>query len=150
MKKDQNSSADPSHHNNSLSGSKILRGRSNFDRLFKRSSVLKTASLQFRYRFYKNPEEGCYIGFVAGKRLGNAVLRNRTKRLLREAYRLNQSIVADLFDSKTFGLHGVFIARRADLTFDKVQAEVIELLELIRQQLAIRMGDVAAEPNGHS
>jgi ribonuclease P protein component len=32
-----------------------------------------------------NGKETCRFGFVAGKKVGNAVRRNRTKRLLREA-----------------------------------------------------------------
>lgn len=43
------------------------------------------------------------IGFAGGKRLGNAVVRNRVKRLLREAYRLNQSRLLPGFDMVLVG-----------------------------------------------
>ena len=38
------------------------------------------------------------VGFAAGKKLGNAVLRNRLKRLLREAWRLSELPVPEKFD----------------------------------------------------
>lgn len=47
------------------------------------------------------------VGFAAGKRLGVAVVRNRVKRLLREAYRLNQHRLIDGVDLLIVGRQGV-------------------------------------------
>lgn len=120
----------------SLPRSKILRGRKNFERLFEKSTVLSSNSLHFRYRLYQNPDEGCYIGFIAPKKkLKGAVQRNRVKRIMREAYRLNQQVVKGLFDKKEFGLHGVFIANQSKLGFADVEKDIISILNRLQKKL---------------
>ncbi|MEX2435182.1 MAG: ribonuclease P protein component [Balneolaceae bacterium] len=120
----------------SLPRTKILRGKRNFQRLFEKAFVLSSNSVQFRFRIYNDSNEGFYIGFIAPKRIiKSAVQRNKTKRYLREVYRLNQSILQDLFFDKKFGMHGVFIAARPDLTYSDVQSDMIPLLNKAREKL---------------
>ena len=63
-------------------------------------------------------------GFVAGKKVGSAVKRNRAKRLLREAVRARH-------DALALGWDLVFVARSplAEATLGQAQAAVNQLLK---------------------
>jgi ribonuclease P protein component len=64
----------------------ILRKRDDIRDLFKSGKKYGATHLRF---FYKHAELR-QVGFTVPKRFGNAVHRNRIKRLMREAYRKNK------------------------------------------------------------
>ncbi len=135
MKQDRNS---PELFNPdfSLPRSKILRGKKNFQRLFEKSTVLNSDSIQFRYRIYPDSSEGCLIGFAAPKKkVPKAVHRNKSKRVLREVYRHNQAYLTDLFDLQTFGFHGLFLVNRPDLSYSSIENDMIPMLKKTRERL---------------
>ncbi len=72
------------------------------------------------------------MGFIAPKKIGNAVKRNRAKRIMREAFRLNQHSIADLFSSPNQFLLGAFIARTSKLNFEDVNDNVVTILNKLR------------------
>ncbi|WP_020403620.1 ribonuclease P protein component [Gracilimonas tropica] len=122
-------------HRFTLPKSHILRGRRNFEELFSSSSLISNKDVNLRFATYPQASRKHLVGFIAPKKTGTAVQRNRTKRLLREAYRLNQHIITELPEIADIGLHYAFLAKRANLSFDSIQPQVIELLTELRQRI---------------
>lgn len=71
-----------------LPKARILRRRNDFQRIHRLGKSYANRYLVM-YVFTASGLED-RVGFAAGKKLGNAVTRNRVKRLMRECYRLNQ------------------------------------------------------------
>jgi ribonuclease P protein component len=75
-----------------------------------------------------NDMERTRLGLSVSRQVGNAVTRNRWKRHLREAFRLNR-------EQLPTGLDVVVIPRRQPMAFEKVAAALVALVERARRKL---------------
>jgi ribonuclease P protein component len=133
--KEQSNLTAPSPRRLILPKSRILRGRTNFKSLFSNSKSLSSASVLLKYRIEETKSPEFKIAFIAPKKIGTAVKRNRIKRLMREAYRLNQQIVDSLTES-SFLVHIALIARTSDTDFLPLREDVVTLLNKLRTRVA--------------
>jgi ribonuclease P protein component, eubacterial len=80
----------------------ILRKKSDFDAIYRAGESVPDRYVVLFYR--KNDLPYTRTAFLASKKVGNSVQRNRAKRLMRESYRLNE-------DRFSAGYDLIFIAR---------------------------------------
>lgn len=123
------------HRRFTLPKSRILRGRRNFQNLFSGSSLIKSPSVNLRYTTFTTSTEDFKIGFISPKKTGNAVQRINAKRIMREAFRLNQHEIIETANNLNIGVHCALVARKTNLDFSMVQKHVITLLDELRTQL---------------
>lgn len=114
-----------------LPRAKILRGKSHFDRLFREGNRLTASSVDLRFTALPDATAGCLVAFVAGKKLGNAVIRNRCKRRMREAYRQHP-----LRPEGSQGIHLILIAKKWDVAYSQVESDIHSLIDRLQAQLA--------------
>lgn len=151
-----------------LPRSQMLKRPAAFSRIFRQASRRFGRSVDARYLFLTADSEVVqgfgpasentryedsstrpvlvYAGFTVARRTGNACFRNRSKRLMREAYRKHRYLLADLRigpsaaysksvaarDSACYKLHLVFSIRRGMHSYEAVEADILRHIHGIR------------------
>ncbi len=82
----------------------ILRNKDDFTRIYKRGKSVGERYIVLFYR--RNNLSYKRIAFLASKKVGNSVRRNRARRLMRENYRLMKDDIKEGYDL-------IFIARNS-------------------------------------
>jgi ribonuclease P protein component len=102
-----------------------LRKKKDFKTLFIKGIRLNRT--YFAVYVYRRKEQGERVAFSAERRMGNAVCRNRAKRIMRQAHRLRRT--------PTEGLDILFIARKAILIgrFGDIESEMSRLFSEIQR-----------------
>ena len=103
-----------------------LRKKKEFEKVFQEGKVLKNGKLVL----YVMPNSlgVSRLGLVVSKKVGNAVRRNRVKRLLREAYRLNKHLLKASVDVVVIPRHSL----PSDVKFSHIESGFIKLLAQIK------------------
>ena len=95
---------------NSFAKSEHLCGDKRISRLFTQGDAFIAYPLRVVYLIEpkKDAEAASVLVSVPKKRFKRAVKRNRLKRLIREAYRLNKQLIAEKLDEKQMQIHIAF------------------------------------------
>lgn len=117
-----------------LSKAIVLSGKPAFNRLFTKGKTVQGSVSAIRYLQLDSLSESTKVAFVVRKKLGSAVVRNRLKRLMREAYRINQSEFAFLVESK-LSVHFAFMPKWSLLTYQQVETDIRLFAKVLRQKL---------------
>jgi ribonuclease P protein component len=118
-----------------ISKAERLKSRKRIDTLFERGKSFAVFPVRVTYQFTPSAEGGLQVGVTASKRnFKKAVDRNRIKRLLREAYRLQKEALQNTL--KASGKNGAVFFLYTGKTlpsFEEVKEAVAKCLQKLNK-----------------
>ncbi len=129
-----------------LSPEERIKSKKDFDELYSSGKILISSDKKIKAIYLikessSGGEEGVKIAAVASKKLGNAVWRNRIKRLIKEAYRLNkQEIILSAFKAGKnikliFSAHTLNEKKNKKIGLNEIVPGVLEAMSSIKKTL---------------
>ena len=124
-----------------LSKNERIKKKNEISRVFNSGKRIYTNSRNLKAIFCFGEDDSGTIKIVPAvhKKAGNAVWRNRVKRLPRESYRLNKKILSDIIEERTLLLmispNSINKRKLPHIVLSDVQDDVIELLNKIKNQI---------------
>lgn len=127
----------------SLNKSERIKEKKIFEQLYKsgKTVLLKNNSLKIIYLAEKSDKSCVKIAVGISKKAGNSVWRNRLKRLIRNAYRLNKLQLKELAKRKRMRIFILFSSVSLNqsaspkLKYKEIENQVISLLSIIVKKL---------------
>ncbi|RPI73586.1 MAG: ribonuclease P protein component [Ignavibacteriales bacterium] len=126
-----------------LSSNERIKSKKDFDELYSSGNILISSDQKIKaiYLIDKNPDGGVKIAAVVSKKLGTAVWRNRIKRLIKEAYRLNKKEIVSCADIDEKNIRLIFSAfalsekKNKKIMLNEIVPGVLEIMNRIKRNL---------------
>lgn len=130
--------------NFSLSRNERVKKKNDFEKVYSAGKVFYSSELLIKSIYTIDPDAnffGVKIAVAVSKKAGNAVWRNRIKRLIKESYRKNKISINKRADQKAVSVMIIFSpnrlseARNKKIIYKEVEDKVVELINRIEQQI---------------
>ena len=127
-----------------LTAGERIKSKRDFENIFKSGNTIYSPDNKLKaiYIFQKNSKKcGIKIATAVFKKSGNAVWRNRVKRLLRVSYRLNKQFLAETCLNKNILLKVVFSLNTINqnntrtVKLNDIQSAVADIISKINKTL---------------
>ncbi len=105
-----------------------LHKRKEFQKIFDEGIVFNNEQIKVFALLNNSPVSR--LGLVVGRKFGNAVKRNRFKRIFREAYRLNKNLLENGMDLIILPRPGL-----VELSLNSIEEKFVDLLTQINKQM---------------
>ena len=127
-----------------LSKKERIKSKNEFSLVYLKGSISYSSGKKLKANYYSltcSDDPGVKVAFAVHRKSGNAVWRNRVKRLLRTAFRLNKIKLVESYCSKekllllVISPYGINQKTNKQISFCDLEPGVIELIQKVNAHL---------------